>query len=444
MRQGRWHFSVLLTTLCLSVLICSCAAKRSIVVLEDGWWDVAPADTAAPPDTETALADTELLWFDDDESVQETALSAGNDVVPPVNDTAVPVVNDTAVPPVSDTAVPVVNDAAVPVVRDTVAPAKDVAAPSAKAPAAPSVKTPAAAPVKDTVIPPVRDPAAQITPVRWTPPVISDSAAAAFTEKFVRASRDSLLAIIRSDYAICVGDPANVSNDRLLNWKAHVDSLVMDSGYPERFRAYVAATGIKAHDVRPCEPIVFAERRERERRAVDSASAAQRVVREKARNDSAALAAELSALKSHPADVLGIPAGISKASLQMMLARNNIETKTVQGRLQASGVKFKNLTVTVAFYFGDDDKYIGYEAETEALMADRLDGTVREWAARLASAYEETLGPPDAVTRVSFQDIRQGRMSITANWKKGPARPRVLVGLATHNHLYYAKVMVSY
>ena len=241
-----------------------------------------------------------------------------------------------------------------------------------------------------------------------------------------------------------MGSTAGISNDRLLTWKASIDSAVMNARYPEIFRAYVAATGVKAHDVRPCEPIAFAERREREQRVMDSTLAAQRIVREKARRDSAALDEELKTLKSNPADILNVPAGISKTALQTMLARNKINAKTVDRHLQANKVKFKNLTVTVAFYFDNNDKYIGYEVETEAAGADQIDKTVRGWATQLAAVYEETLGPPNTVTRVSFQDIRQGRMSITSSWNKDAARPRVLVGLATHNHQYYAKAMVSY
>jgi len=272
----------------------------------------------------------------------------------------------------------------------------------------------------------------------------ADSVAAA--EFMVRFGPDGkpLIALIQSDYQKCVGDPARVSRDLLIRWKTGIDSLVMHPSYSERFKAYVAATGVKAHDVRPCEPIVFAERREREQRELDSTISAQRVARERAQSDSVTLIRELASLKPNPADILNIPAGISRTSLQAILARNNVRTKSMPDYLQAERIKFGDLIVTIAFYFDKNNRYAGYEIETDALKAEQLDKTVRQWADRLITQYQEKLGPPNLVTRVSFRDIKQGRMSIIANWEKGPSRPKVLVGLATHDHLYYAKVMVSY
>ncbi|MCL2219963.1 MAG: hypothetical protein FWC23_07450 [Chitinispirillia bacterium] len=262
--------------------------------------------------------------------------------------------------------------------------------------------------------------------------------------RFAKASEDSLFAAIRNDYAICVGDASRLSRDQLTRWKAGIDSVVMAGRYPEMFHAYVAATGIKAHDVRPCEPIIYAERREREKRETDSTLAARKAAREKVIKDSVDLFRELASLTSSPADLMNIPAGLSKSSLQTLLARHKIAARPVQRHLQADRVRFRDITVSIAFYFDDADKFNGYEIETEAVRAERIDNTVRDWAAKLTRAYEEMLGPPTIVNRVGFRDIKQGKLSITANWERGPARPRVLVGLATHDHQYYAKVMVNY
>jgi hypothetical protein len=273
---------------------------------------------------------------------------------------------------------------------------------------------------------------------------LMEQAAESFMRRYGIASADSLEHMLRSDYMLCTGDSARISRDRLFRWKAQIDSTVMHGNYSEMLRSFVATTGIKAHEVRPCEPIVFHERVNRRIHETDSIISAQRIAREKAREDSTLVADELRRLRTNPADILGIPAGMSRQAVQAILARNRIRTTSTAGHLQADRVMFDSLVVTIAFYFDDEGKYTGYEVETTAINADELDTTVRKWADQLTRAYEKRLGPPSSRSRVGFRDIKQGRLSITTRWEKGESRPRVIVGLATHNHLYYAKVMVSY
>jgi len=273
---------------------------------------------------------------------------------------------------------------------------------------------------------------------------VSRDAADSFMRRYGIVSADSLEALLRRDYTLCTGDESRVSRERLFRWKAHIDSMVMDRGYTEKLSGFIAATGIKAHEVRPCEPIVFHERRSSRMREADSLFAAQSAARERARRDSLAVANELKKARPNPADILNISAGMSRPVVQTILARNDIRTVVTPTHLQADRVRFDGLTVTIAFYFDDNDRLIGYELETEALRANQLDGPVRQWAARLANIYEKRLGPPNTTNRVGFRDIKQGQLSIVTVWERGPSRPKVLIGLATHNHLYYAKVMVSY
>jgi hypothetical protein len=274
--------------------------------------------------------------------------------------------------------------------------------------------------------------------------VIMSQAAESFMRRYGIASADSLEHILRRDYTLCTGDSARINRERLFRWKARIDSIIMHSNYSEKLRSFVATTGIRAHDVRPCEPIVFYERINRRIHETDSLFAAQRAARDRAQEDSTIVANELRRLKPNPADILGIPAGMSRQAVQTVLTRNRIRTTSAPRHLQADRVMFDSLVVTIAFYFDDDDRYTGYEVETIAMNADQLDTTVRQWADQLARAYEKRLGPPTSKRRVGFRDIRQGRLSITTVWERGESRPRVLVGLATHNHQYYAKVMVSY
>ena len=308
----------------------------------------------------------------------------------------------------------------------------------AAAAAAQSAAQPAAKPAAKTAAP-AKDAAADSV-------VIFDSnvakVPAAFTALTGQELADALETVLRKDYALCTGDESRVSREQLIRWKTRIDSLVMDKGYADKFDRFVAATGIKAHLVRPCEPIVFQERQSGLEREADSAFAAQKAAREKAHNDSMTVIHELKKLKNTPADILDIPAGMSRGAVRTILDRHRIRTVNMPRYLQADQVKFDSLIVTIAFYFDEHDKYNGYEIETEALKAEQLDKTVRKWAELLAAAYEKRLGPPSGIRRVGFHDIKQGNLSILGKWEKD--RPKVLIGLATNNYLYYAKVMVNY
>ena len=441
-----------LTAFCIIALICACAAPMQKLESDVGygwetiWSDIPPPgqDTAATAAAREAVAsEAAKIAAIYNASAADTAKSSSVQETVPV-DTAktsaaktVPV--DTAKTSSAKT-LPV--DTAKTSSAKTV-PADTAKTSSAKTLPADTAKTSSAkkVPVDTAKIPSPKTVPPALRPI----PVVSDSAKAAFEARFVKASRDTLLAMIRSDYALCAGDTSKVSNEQLMSWRVRTDAQVMkDAAYPQMFRDYVKATGIKAQDVRPCEPIAYAERKERERRELDSAFTARRAARDKELSDSISAFKELASLKPGPADILGLPEGLSMSSIQTILYYKNIKTRPVQKYLQVNKVDFKGLTVNVAFYFSDHGKYIGYEVETEALRGDRLNATVREWAAQLTRAYEGMLGPPNSTNHVGFREIRQGRLSITATWEKTPKGPRTLIGLATNEHLYYAKVMVAY
>lgn len=270
------------------------------------------------------------------------------------------------------------------------------------------------------------------------------AAAEEFMSRYGQVSADSLEQILRADYALCTGDTSRISRDRLFRWKAQIDSMVMDRSYPEKLRIFIASTGMRAHGVRPCEPLVFAERLNRQINEMDSIISAQRIARDRVRDDSTIVAQELSTHKSGPADILNIPAGVSRQAVRIILSDNNIRTINMPDRLQANQVRFENLVTTIAFYFDADDRYTGYEVETEALKAERLDDTVRGWADRLTASFAKRIGPPTSVNRVAFGDIKQGWLSAIARWDRGENRPKTFIGLATHDNLYYAKVVVNY
>ena len=253
---------------------------------------------------------------------------------------------------------------------------------------------------------------------------------------------DSLEYNIRNDYLLCTGDTTFISRDRLFAWKSRMDSLVLDKSYSEKFKTFVSATGIKAHLVRPCEPVVFFEQLDRQMVEMDSIVSLTRRKKERERRDSIIVATALKDAHSTHADIPGIPAGITKDALRILLRKSGVRTALVSDFVRADNFIFDSLTVTVAFYFDEHGKYTGYEMETAALKADQLDKTVRGWANRMAGAYEKKMGAPSAKIHVGFRDIQQGRLSITSKWTSG--KPTVLVGLATHNNLYYAKVMVNY
>jgi len=253
---------------------------------------------------------------------------------------------------------------------------------------------------------------------------------------------DSLEYEIRNDYLICTGDTTTLTRKQLMQWKKTMDSLIADKGYREKFNSYVRATRLRPQDVRPCEPIIFFERFEQQLILMDSLVNAHRSQKDKAYRDSMAIVKELSSLKSSPADIMGIPAGISKSTLLLIFARDSVKSKDTPEFLRVDSVEFEGLILTVALYFDENGRYNKYEMETEALPARELDSVVRKWAAQLSDAYEKRLGPPTRKNRIGFHDIRQGRLSISRQWSK--TNPAVLVGLAVHNNLYYAKAMVSY
>jgi len=264
-----------------------------------------------------------------------------------------------------------------------------------------------------------------------------------FMEKYGKGAADSLVAIVKNDYLVCVGDPEKISRNQLFRWKSHIDSMVRDKGYPEKFKSFVKATGMKAHEVRPCEPIVFYEQLDRQIAEMDNIIAAQRAAKEKAHKDSMAIVTELKSHKSGNLDILGFPAGLSKNTLKKILDGNKVKSKLVQDYIMAESLIIDGQKVTAAFYFDANGRYNAYELETAAVKAAAIDTCARKWANELAASYEKKIGkPPAAVNRVNFQEIRQGRLSITCRWDT--QRPKVLIGLATDDNLYYAKVMVNY
>jgi hypothetical protein len=302
--------------------------------------------------------------------------------------------------------------------------------------AAPVAKNGAAAPVNNTSTPAGNATAAPAADTAKSYDVI-------FMEKYGKGAADSLVSIVKNDYLICVGDPEKVSRSQLFRWKSHIDSMIRDKGYPEKFNSFVKATGMKAHEVRPCEPIVFYEQLDRQIIEMDNIISAQRTAKEKAHKDSVAIAAELKHRKASHVDILRLPAGISKDILKLILDREKIKSKTVQDYILVDSLIIDGQKVTAAFYFDADGRYNAYELETMAVTAAAMNNLVRTWAGEFAASYERKLGkPPNTVNRVSFPEIRQGRLSIVYKWNKHP--PNVLIGLATDNNLYYAKVMVSY
>ncbi|MDR0305632.1 MAG: hypothetical protein LBI42_02220 [Chitinispirillales bacterium] len=273
-------------------------------------------------------------------------------------------------------------------------------------------------------------------------------AAAAFSANAAPAANaqsiaaDSLEWEIRNDYLVCTGDTTTLTRKQLFQWKKEMDSLISDKGYAEKFASFVRVTGLKAQHVRPCEPIIFFERIDKQLMEMDSIVEAQRRKKSKAYNDSMTIANELKNLKSNPADIMGIPAGISKSALLLIFDRDSVKAENTPEFLRVDSVEFDSLILTVALYFDENGKYNRYETETKALNAAELDKTVRKWADQLSDAYEKRVGPPGRKNRIGFHDIKQGRLSISRQWSN--TNPKVLVGLATHNNLYYAKAMVSY
>jgi len=256
------------------------------------------------------------------------------------------------------------------------------------------------------------------------------------------ASADSAAYELRTEYLICTGDTTTLTMPQLNKWKRTMDSLIADNGYKEKFDSYVRATGLRPQDVKPCEPVIFFERFERQLAEMDNFVETQRKRREKTYRDSMSIVTGLKKLKPCTTNILGIPAGISKEVLLLILARDSIKSTQTPDFLRVDSVEFEGMVFTAALYFDERGRYYKYEMETKALAAQELDKTVREWANLLAKAYEKRLGLAGRRNRIGFHDIRQGQLSISMAWRG--TNPTVLVGLAVHNNLYYAKTVVTY
>lgn len=267
-------------------------------------------------------------------------------------------------------------------------------------------------------------------------------------QRFGIESADSLEARIRSDYILCTGDTGNVSREQLLRWNHRIDTMTMRQDYPQKLRSFVETTGIKVFEVRPCEPIIFHERIERNINEMESLVAAHREMRERFRADSIHVLEELQNRQAGPADILNIPAGMTRRAVRILLERGNIQTVNRPNFLQADNIRFVGITVTIAFHFDANDRYTGYEVETDALGLDMLDPVVRRWAQELTDAFTRRLGDPSETRRVSAGNIREGRLSVLSRWNRkheeNTNTPQVHVGLATFNNLYYAKAVVEY
>jgi len=256
------------------------------------------------------------------------------------------------------------------------------------------------------------------------------------------AAKDSADYELRTEYLICTGDTTTLTMPQLNKWKKSMDSLVADRGYREKFNSYVRATGLRPQDVKPCEPIIFFERFERQLAEMDKFVETQRLRKEKSYRDSMSIVNGLKNLKPCTTNILGIPAGISKEVLLLIFARDSIKSTETPEFLRMDSVEFEGMVFTAALYFDERGRYYKYEMETKALAAQELDKTVREWANQLSKAYEKRLGLAGKRNRIGFHDIKQGRLSIQTAWRG--TNPTVLVGLAVHNNLYYAKTVVTY
>ncbi len=252
---------------------------------------------------------------------------------------------------------------------------------------------------------------------------------------------DSLEYELRNDYLICTDDTTTLSKDQLIEWKSEIDSATKGEQYQKLFKEYQAFTGLKAEDIRPCQPISWSNQLEQQLYEMDSIITAQRKIREKIYKDSV-VKEETSKLEESPADLFGIPAGVSRKAFRWLFSQNgNGKLVNTPHYIRADSVVLDSVTLTAAFHFDQKGKYKGYELETAALEADSLDSTVRSWMNRMAETYTEITGKkPKYEHEVGSEKIKEGRLSVCKQWSE----PSILIGLATYKQRYYAKVMVKY
>jgi hypothetical protein len=184
--------------------------------------------------------------------------------------------------------------------------------------------------------------------------VICVQAAPASNSKSLAA--DSTEFGLRHEDVVCTGDTTTLTMNQLTKWKRTIDSLIADKGYKEKFDSYVRATGLKRQDIKPCEPIIFFEHFEKQLAEMDNFVETLRSRREKTYRDSISIAAELKDLKTHPTDIMGIPAGVSKEVLLLIFNRDGVKLKETPEFLRVDSVEFEGMVFTAAFYFDENGK----------------------------------------------------------------------------------------
>jgi hypothetical protein len=242
---------------------------------------------------------------------------------------------------------------------------------------------------------------------------------------------------LRQEYLECTGDPLPVDLKFVIGWKQRMDAWRKTPEYAELLRDYQKTVGASA-SIRSCALIEWNERRKRVQDSMERILTA-RVLDS---NEAQDVAEEIKALPASRFDFAGIPFGVSKgAFLHLFKMKYTVPIQEKDAFYFAENVPWNGAPFLTAFYFDDDNRLFKYEAESDALPADSVNRAVRPAARRLATALEQSLGPPARQYRIGFYEIKSRELAVEEKWET--AGYTAMVGLSVFNYQYYAKAVVA-
>lgn len=248
--------------------------------------------------------------------------------------------------------------------------------------------------------------------------------------------------LILKDYQLCTGDSSVPSRKALLKWKSESNFITESENYSQILKKYEKETGLNPSDVRPCEIVNWATQqlRIKNETALLLEQSKKKILSKKA--DSLYVHEELRKNRVKPFHFNNIPFGITRKGFLLLADQYGIKLTDEGASFIGDSITVISQTLKGQFHFDSDDKFTGYELESQTGSLDSLDRWIRPLADTLASFMSRKIGTSsDHTYRIGRFDITQGKLAVYKIWNLPDAT--IYVGLATYNYRYYAKLIVT-